>query len=435
MTHLQAQWEGVSLPRNYTLEEKLAGDESGAFFQASSAEGRRAIVKFVREASGDDSVTPDLWHRIRHLRHPNLIELLDCGRAEHEGEVVLYAVFESPDETLDAALSRSALDTQESREVVDAVLDALRYLHAQGLVLGVLDTEHVMAVGDRIKLWTGAIREAATSADYRQDVRLFGELWQQALMAASPESERIAARAADPNPQTRWTLAEIRAALNPAPRVEPAPPPAEPTRASAPVSVEKRGETSAASSGQRSQSYPVISPDYVADPPVRNDAPSLPPSQRRMPEPVPAFRFPRWILVGTGIFLLLIFALNRSRRAEVTSQPPAVSAPATTGAPVAKPAPNPPVEVLPKPSTAQAREVWRVIAFTFRTWNAAAKKVEQINRFHPTLHATVFSPKGQAGYFLVALGGRMTHEDAVRLQHSARGRGLPRDVYVQNYSD
>jgi hypothetical protein len=29
----------------------------------------------------------------------------------------------------------------------------------------------------------------------------------------------------------------------------------------------------------------------------------------------------------------------------------------------------------------------------------------------------------------------MTHEDAVRLQHSARGRGLPRDVYVQNYSD
>ena len=29
----------------------------------------------------------------------------------------------------------------------------------------------------------------------------------------------------------------------------------------------------------------------------------------------------------------------------------------------------------------------------------------------------------------------MTHEEAVRLQHSARGKGLPRDLYVQNYAE
>jgi eukaryotic-like serine/threonine-protein kinase len=51
------------------------------------------------------------------------------------------------------------------------------------------------------------------------------------------------------------------------------------------------------------------------------------------------------------------------------------------------------------------------------------------------MSASVFSPKGQRGYYLVALGGRMTHDDAVRLQRSARGKGLPRDLYVQNYSD
>jgi hypothetical protein len=28
----------------------------------------------------------------------------------------------------------------------------------------------------------------------------------------------------------------------------------------------------------------------------------------------------------------------------------------------------------------------------------------------------------------------MTYEDAVRLQRSARDKGLPRDLYVQNYS-
>ena len=29
----------------------------------------------------------------------------------------------------------------------------------------------------------------------------------------------------------------------------------------------------------------------------------------------------------------------------------------------------------------------------------------------------------------------MTHEEALRLQHSARGKGLPRDLYVQNFTE
>ena len=79
--------------------------------------------------------------------------------------------------------------------------------------------------------------------------------------------------------------------------------------------------------------------------------------------------------------------------------------------------------------------MWRVIAFTYRTRAAAAKKVQQLNQYHPGLNAAVFSPKGNGGYYLVSLGGRMTKEEAVRLQHSARGKGLPRDLYVQNYAE
>jgi len=46
----------------------------------------------------------------------------------------------------------------------------------------------------------------------------------------------------------------------------------------------------------------------------------------------------------------------------------------------------------------------------------------------------VFLPNDKGGYYLVSLGGRMTREEAERLQHSARGKGLPPDLYVQNYS-
>jgi hypothetical protein len=415
MTHLREHWEGVSLSGDYTLEQWLGGDDRAAFFRTAPApDGRRAVVKLVPEAVVDSTATLDLWHRTRQLRHPNLIELLDCGRADHGGEIVLYAVFESPDDTLAAALSQSPLNPQESREVLDAVLDALRYLHAQGLVLGALDPDHIVAVGDRIKVSTGAIRDANTSAAYRKDVRLLGELWLQALMPASPKSSEIAAHASDPNPQTRWTLAEINAALNPPLPI--VPPPAPPLTIPSPISV------------------PSVSVSPVSDPPIvgRHDAPALPPSRRRPSERATTYRFLRWILVGAAGLLLLIVGLNRPRPASVAtqSQVASVSLPAET--PVPAPLPR---AAVPKPSPAAGKEMWRVIAFTYRTRDAAASKVQQLNQRRPGLNATVFSPKDKSGYYLVSLGGRMTHEEAIRLQRSARGQGLPRDLYVQNYAE
>jgi hypothetical protein len=87
----------------------------------------------------------------------------------------------------------------------------------------------------------------------------------------------------------------------------------------------------------------------------------------------------------------------------------------------------------PQPTAAAGQEMWRVIAFTYRSRSAAAKRVELLNQHHPELNAAVFSPNERKGYHLVALGGRMTHEAALRLQRNARGKGLPRDLYVQNY--
>ncbi len=216
MTHLREHWEGVSLPGDFILEQWLGGDESAAFFKTAPApDGRLAVVKLVPEASVDGKAQLDLWHRTRQLRHSNLLELIDCGRADLGGEIVLYAVFESPDDTLASALTQAPLTKQEAREVLDSVLDALRYLHAQGLAIGVLDPDHILAVGERIKLSTDSLREAADPAASAEDIRALGLLWTQALMPASPYSAEIAPHAADPNSDTRWTLAEITAALNP----------------------------------------------------------------------------------------------------------------------------------------------------------------------------------------------------------------------------
>src|SRR5260370_21543083 len=48
-----------------------------------------------------------------------------------------------------------------------------------------LDPDHIVAVGDRIKLSTDALRDAGTSSAYRKDVRLSATFWPESTEATS----------------------------------------------------------------------------------------------------------------------------------------------------------------------------------------------------------------------------------------------------------
>ena len=173
MTQLRERWQGVSLPNDYLLEKWLSGDETSGFFEARLADGRRAVVKLVPEPAAGGGVQLALWERTRSLRHPNLRELWDCGCAELAGETVLYAVFEPADDTLAEALGRSPLSEAEAREVLAAAVNALGCLQARGLALPALEPDHVLAVGEQIKLSTDALREAAAGTPFAGEVRAF----------------------------------------------------------------------------------------------------------------------------------------------------------------------------------------------------------------------------------------------------------------------
>jgi len=95
MSQLREHWEGVSLPGDYLLQRWLSGDDAAGFFETTlPADGRPAVVKLVLESAVDGATQLALWQRTRSLHHPNLLELLDCGRAELAGEIVVFAVFE-----------------------------------------------------------------------------------------------------------------------------------------------------------------------------------------------------------------------------------------------------------------------------------------------------------------------------------------------------
>jgi hypothetical protein len=388
MSQLRERWEGVSLPGDYLLQRWLSGDEAAAFFETSVApDGRRAVVKLVPELSGDGDAQLALWQRTRSLRHPNLLQLLDCGRAELAGEVVVYAVFEYADDTLASALAHAPLSEAEAREVLAAAVAGLSYLQAQSLALPVLDPDQVLAVGDTIKLSTDRLRAASPDTPYTAELRALSE---QISPSAPERNADILSRASGADART-------------------SPPPAE------------------------------IAP--VADVPAR---PAPPPK----PVPVAHRPFPKWPLFAAAALVLLILGINRRPAPETPSPPaPVTEAPASpapvTEPPPAQPAPAraeiapaaPAVSTPPSDPAPAATAVWRVVAFTYKAYDDAAMMVDQINQRHPDFQAAVFSPPEKKGYFLVALGGRMSREDALRLQGRARAENLARDVYIKRFVD
>jgi len=427
MVDIKALGEGVSLAGEYTLEQWIGGDERAAFFGTSFAGGEQALVKLVPERAADGGQLA-IWQRTRHLRHRHLLDLRDAGRADVAGEPYLYAVFEYPDDNLASAIEHGPLSEEETREVLDACMDALRYLHGQGLVHGAIDPQHIVAVGNTIKLATDGLRESDDLEGHAEDVRQLGGLV-SALLAPNPVGEplrTIVEHTAEADPRDRWTLAEIANALRTAAVVSPPP---------VKVEAQPMEQTVTAEPAEA----PAARPEPVPA------APPLPPPARRVaavePERLP--RFPRWIFAGLAIVLLAILVFNWRKRPQTATAPaqrervlppvaaPPVKAPRSNEAARSVESKAPQAEA----SRGAAKEMWRVIAFTYGSHDAAAKKVKNLNQRWPELRAGVFTPKDQRGYYLVALGGRMTRQEAQRLQRKARSAGLPRDTYIQNYSE
>jgi hypothetical protein len=143
-------------------------------------------------------------------------------------------------------------------------------------------------------------------------------------------------------------------------------------------------------------------------------------------------------LVGAAGVVLLILGLNLRSSPETPAELPASGSPPVVryrrlpaGCCRKSPA-KATSKSVPKPASS-GKTTWRVIAFTYRTRDAAAKRVGQINQRHPHLgHSILFEEK--QGFYLIALDGPMTRRGPAPAKKGAR-RGLPRDVYIHNFAE
>jgi hypothetical protein len=431
------EYEGRTIDGAYPLVKLLQPEGRSAFFSTSNGTGEMTVIRLIESHYDDDEILAR-WRGVEALNHANLVKLKKYGQVVVDETSLVYAVMESAEANLGEIVQERRLTVLETKQLAASVVAALEALHGSGFVHEHMEAGNVLAVGEVIKLRSDCIREAPEGEEgralKRKDVQDFAVV----LLRALTQQRTLEAASRDlPLPEPfdaivkkgmsgEWGLREISAALGPVTPAAPARPAARPVGAK-PV---------APSAAVR----PVVAPTAaVAEKPV---VAAMPHRERvaAVEEDEPQQRGVKKIayVVVALLLLLLGWYLLRGRSAnsgaakEASAPPAAVqgeSSPAVS-APVAS-APAVTTQA-PVRQSADGRGVWRVIAYTYNHESQAKEKAGTIAQRHPELRPEVFTPSGRAPY-LVAIGGAMSRDDAFSLARKARGEGLPRDIYAQNY--
>lgn len=245
------QYEGQVVNNAFPLQRYLGGSTESAVFltQLAGPQSSKAAIKLVPEVVSAD-MQLSLWRRASKLTHPNLLQLYQGGRCRLADMDLLYVVMEYAEEDLSQILPQRALNSAEARDMLGPVLDALRDLHAQGLVHSRLKPSNILATSDQVKLSSdrlfpaGEVHKSAakrTAYDSPESVNQAltpaGDVWSlgvlliEVLTQVRPEAQPgdlpvvphslpqpfhdIARNALQREPRHRWTIANIEASLNP----------------------------------------------------------------------------------------------------------------------------------------------------------------------------------------------------------------------------
>ena len=253
MSDFWKQCEGQVIDNKFRLRHHLGGTEDSAVFltQLAAPQSQKAAIKFITAGPTAD-LQISLWLRMMQLSHPNLLRIFDVGRCRIENRDRLYVVMEYTEEDLSQILPQRALTAAEARAMLEPVLDALVYLHGQGLVHSRIKPSNVLATADQLKLSSDALfpigefRKSSSKFDVHDapetlvsplspaaDVWSLGMTLVEALTQHAPSLPSgsqadpifpdtlpqpfldVARHALRRDPRRRWTIPEIAARLNP----------------------------------------------------------------------------------------------------------------------------------------------------------------------------------------------------------------------------
>ena len=184
-------------------------DESGLYLTKFG--GAPAAIRLLRADARQTSAQVASWKLASRLSHPHLVRIFDVGTWHADEELDMhFAVMEHCEENLADVLRVRPLTPDEARVMLAPTLDAIEYLHGQGVVYGNLNPANVRARGDQLKLASEGLRlngeEAGSysSSAYGAPERassLSGDIWSLGMMLCESLTKQLPARDKDDSPQ------------------------------------------------------------------------------------------------------------------------------------------------------------------------------------------------------------------------------------------
>jgi len=159
MSEQQHKWSGQSVAGRYSLGKYLGGTDHSAVFATEivHARSQQVAIKLIPSAGVDVDRQLARWKSLGSISHTNLLKILDHGKCELEGDAYLFLVMEHADEDLADILPQRALNEEETRGMIEPVLETLAFLHEQKLVHTRIHPGNILAIGDQIKLSSDSI--------------------------------------------------------------------------------------------------------------------------------------------------------------------------------------------------------------------------------------------------------------------------------------
>lgn len=150
---VRSDWVGQVIDGRYPLLEWLGeSGTSGTFLTELDGLGsQKAALRLLPPSpQAEDRLAG--WQAAAQLSNPHLVRIHHFGRAEVNGTACVYIVCDLAEELLSQIIPERPLTTDEARQMLDPILNALDYLHNAGFVHGHLKPSNVLVVQNEIQL-------------------------------------------------------------------------------------------------------------------------------------------------------------------------------------------------------------------------------------------------------------------------------------------
>jgi TonB family protein len=251
--------EGQVVDGEFPLLQHLGGSDHSVVFLTQRGKNRpeKAAIKFVQADPTNAELQLSRWKQASQISHPNLIKQFETGRCRLAGMDLLYVVMEYAQENLAQFLPQRALSPAETRDMLEPFIETLAHLHGRGFAHGRIKPGNILAIDDQLKLSSDSLSRIgeAHSAVEKPDAYTApesaggaaspaGDVWSMGVTLVETLTQHVPEQVEqqDPqvpdsvpqpfldfarhslrrDPQSRWTVAEISARLNP-PVIPPAP--------------------------------------------------------------------------------------------------------------------------------------------------------------------------------------------------------------------